>query len=558
MSDIQWRETTVAPDGTHHQEDGRAFYDARFDRVLKYHDPGLAPVVDSSGAYHIDLDGQPVYVARHVRTFGYYEGRAAVQEVGDWFHILADGEPLYEARYAWCGNYQEGRSSVRDSEGGYFHLDRRGNPVYPAQYRYAGDYRDGYAVVQRDDGHHTHIDQHGGLLHGRWFLDLDVFHKGYARARDTGGWHHIDHSGTASYRRRFASLEPFYNGQARVEHFDGGLEVIGEDGGTITELRPGLRSAFSDLSTDMVGFWRTWTLCVAAELQVVDRLPCTTAEVARRCGVVEPMALRLLKALGELEVVLVHGDTWHATSKGEYLRNDHPATLRDAAIEYGRRFSQRWSRLGKVLLGQASADDDLFEEVAGEPERCVGFHRMLRSYARMDYERVVEVVQLEGIGELVDAGGGLGVIAAHLLDAHPHLRVTLLDRQEVLSMVPTPAPYAGRLVLHPADLFSPWGVKADAVLLARVLHDWDDASCRKILDGAKSALSPGGRLFIIEMVRVEDNHNGSLCDLHLLVNTGGAERSLVQFTSLLEPSGFHIKEVKPLGAVQSVVVAEAT
>jgi hypothetical protein len=92
--------------------------------------------------------------------------------------------------------------------------------------------------VQANHGRSTHIDRHGVRLHDRWFKDLDVFHKGFARARDDGGWTHIDVNGRALYARRFAAVEPFYNGQARVERFDGALEVVDESGVTIIELRP--------------------------------------------------------------------------------------------------------------------------------------------------------------------------------------------------------------------------------------------------------------------------------------------------------------------------------
>ena len=119
----------------------------------------------------------------------------------------------------------------------YLHLDEEGEPAYPERHRYAGDFRDGVAVVQREDGGHTHVDRAGRLLHGRWFVDLDVFHKGLARARDEAGWTHVDREGRAVHPRRFAAVEPFYNGQARVERFAGGLEVIDEHGETKVVLR---------------------------------------------------------------------------------------------------------------------------------------------------------------------------------------------------------------------------------------------------------------------------------------------------------------------------------
>jgi|GEM_PF-1128216 len=232
-----WRCAIVAAGHSHHVMDGQPLYDERFDEVLKFHAPGLAPVRRGTEAWHIQLSGKPAYTRRFRRTFGFYEDRAAVISEEGWHHIRPDGESLYPERYAWCGNYQGGFCTVRDGEGFYRHLDRGGRPAYPERWRYAGDFRDGLAVVQGSDGRSTHIDAAGHLVHARWFLDLDVFHKGFARARDEAGWMHVDEGGRPIYPHRFAMVEPFYNGQARVQRLDGALEVINEDGTTVELLR---------------------------------------------------------------------------------------------------------------------------------------------------------------------------------------------------------------------------------------------------------------------------------------------------------------------------------
>ena len=233
----RWQDLGIAPEGTHHLADGAPAYPARFEEVQKFHAPGLAPVRDGSGAYHIDAEGCPAYADRHRRTFGFYEERAAVHGQDGWFHILTDGKAVYPERYAWCGNYQEGRCTVRLDDGGYRHIDLAGNSVTTRTWRYAGDYRDGIAVVQREDGRCSHVDSSGGLVHGVWFTDLDVFHKRFARARDEGGWTHVDLRGRPAYAQRFAMVEPFYNGQARVEGFDGTRLVIAEDSQPLVVLR---------------------------------------------------------------------------------------------------------------------------------------------------------------------------------------------------------------------------------------------------------------------------------------------------------------------------------
>lgn len=234
---MNWKDLYPAPSGTHHLRAGEAAYDARFDAVLKFHAPGLAPVSRAGRAWHIHPDGSRAYAQRHHRCFGFYEDRAAVQASDGWFHILPDGSPLYPERYDWCGNYQCRCCTVRTEKGAYFHLDLHGRPLYESRWRYAGDYRDGIAVVQGNDGRSTHIDPRGEVLHGSWFLDLDVFHKRHARARDDEGWMHVDERGRPLYARRFAAVEPFYNGQARVELLDGSLEVIDESASTLLVLR---------------------------------------------------------------------------------------------------------------------------------------------------------------------------------------------------------------------------------------------------------------------------------------------------------------------------------
>lgn len=235
---MTWQRARICSDGTHHEIEGEPLYAERFDAVGKYHSPGLAPVRRGDRAWYIDGVGQPVYAGHFRQTFGFYEERAAVNGSDGWFHIDIEGRPLAPVRHAWCGNFQEGRAPVRSVDHCYHHVDREGHAAYSTRWRYAGDFRDGVAVVQADDGRSTHVDRGGLLIHDRWFEDLDVFHKGYARARDRHGWMHVDGRGRPSYGRRFAAVEPFYNGQARVETLEGGLQVIDEDGSTLVELRP--------------------------------------------------------------------------------------------------------------------------------------------------------------------------------------------------------------------------------------------------------------------------------------------------------------------------------
>ncbi len=552
MSD--WCRTEVAPESTHHVLYGQPLYAERFDEVLKFHPPGLAAVRRGEQAWHIDVRGKAAYERRFERTFGFYEDRAAVVDGAGWRHIRPDGEDVYPERYGWCGNYQESKCAVREAAGRYLHLDLAGAPLYVERWRYAGDFKEGLAVVQADHGRSTHVDGAGRALHAAWFLDLDVFHKGYARARDEDGWTHVDRRGRPAYARRFAAVEPFYNGQARVERFDGGLELIDEHGVTVAELRPATRSEFASLSGDLVGFWRTQAAYAAVALGVVEALPETSQAVAARCALDPDRAARLLRALGEMKLVERRGEQWILTSKGAPLRREHPQTLSDAALEYARPMTELWSALPEAMrAGSRWAPPDIFGQVAADADRVAGHHRMLKSYATHDYEAIPAALPLKGDETVIDAGGGVGVLAELLVRHYPKLRVVLLDRPEVIRL----AHAREEIIRRPANLFSPWRVTGDAVVLARVLHDWDDDRAVTVLRHARRALRPGGLIFIVEMVLSEQGMAGGLCDLHLLMATGGRERTVSQFADLLGAAEFDFKEVRRVAALPSVIIGAA-
>ena len=554
----------VADDCSHHiTPDGVPVYAKRFDEVLKFHAPGLAPVSQNGEAWHIHPDSSPAYTHRFKRTFGYYEGFAAVIHADGWHHIFPTGVSAYKERYAWCGNFQNGRCTVRRFDDTYSHILPNGKPAYDAYWKYAGDYRDGIAVVQASDGRSSHIDLNGQFIHQHWFIDLDVFHKGFARAQDEEGWMHIDIHGHPIYSRRFATVEPFYNGQARVERFDGSLEVIDESGQTITELRPPRQSEFVQLSSDMVGFWRTQTIGTAVKLGLFERLPATTTEIANRCNMIPDHAKRLLYALGELQLVQLTNkqdkqqhEQWKLTPRGLFLQSKHPLTLADAALEYADSFSTLWRQLPEALQNPEWQAPEIFRQVAQDQTRCQSHHRMLKSYAQHDYASIVDVLDLQNINHVIDAGGGLGTLAALVLKKYPSLSVTVLDLPEVTELGQQQLKISG-LHWHPANIFEPWKIEANAILLARVLHDWDDEKAAQILRQARNVLPTGGRIFIIEMLLSEQRIAGALSDLHLLIATGGQERACKDFEALLHQTGFKLEAVRTANALPSILVGIA-
>lgn len=537
----------VATCGTHHiNADNTPLYKLRFDEVLPFHiaakDLELAPACSGGVAWHIYPDGFPAYEYRFDRTFGFYCGLAAVSIGNEWFHIGSIGQPIYSGRYAFAGNYQSDIAVVCDHDGFYFHIGTDGIPLYTERWQYCGDFREGIAVVQSESGLSTHIHKDGGWLHNQWFMDLDVFHKGFARAKDKRGWHHIDRNGQSFYLQRYASVEAFYNGCARVETFDGALLVIDECGRTLRRLREATIDHFDALSAEMVGYWRTFTIATAVEFGIFDNLPANTIELAAATGTPPERLERLLRALVEMQLLKYEEGNWSAQPKGVFLARNHTLSLATAALEYRGDLMNRWHSLPTIIEGEP-AREDIFRVVASDPQRVRDHHAMLRSYALHDYTELVPLLDIKSGDQVLDAGGGNGILTEMLESTFPEARVLLGDLPEVIE-----SSKAKHCIAF--DLFEPWPITADKIILARVLHDWSDAKAMQILKLAAQALAENGLLYVMEMLLIDNDYGGSLCDLHLLAISGGKERTLDQFMLLADSAGLKLSHtIKDKGLV---------
>lgn len=548
----QIKRPKIAPSGTHHIDDlGTPLYAARFDEVLAFHlvdEQFIAPVSKEQSAWHINTVGNPIYPQKFCRCFGFYCGYAAVISAEGWFHIQPSGIALYAERYVFAGNFQEQCAVVVNAQNEYFHVDCQGVPLYSQRWQYCGDFREGIAVVQSAQGLSTHICMDGSLLHSQWFTDLDVFHKGFARAKTQDGWCHIDRNGHPIYNERYASVEPFYNGFARCEQLNGGLVVIDEAGNQVRKLREPAQDSFTQLSADMVGYWKTFTISTAVELGVFEKLPSSSTQLAKECRGSDSILNRLMRALQELGLVVEQDGLWSATEKGGFLNSSHPKTLADAALEYADDLLLRWQKLPDIVRGK-NVKPDLFLSVAADSNRLITHHRMLASYAKHDYERIVDLLPIKSGDRVLDAGGGTGILAQFISEYFPEAEVLLGDLPQVIEH--SSYPHSVEL-----DLFSAWPVQVDRIILARVLHDWSDKDAQAILFHASKALQQNGSIIVIEMLIDAGSVAGSLCDLHLLTVTGGQERSLAAYKKLAAFCGLKLVKCITTNQLVSIMVFE--
>ncbi len=435
-------EISVSPCETHHLKDGKPFYEKKFLKVLKYHEPGLAPVLDTEGAYHIDLKGNPAYSPRFQRSFGFYHHRAAVELSGEAFHILPDGSLFYPQRYSWCGNFQEGFCVVRNFQNHYFHITLEGTPLYPCQYAYVGDFKDGMAVICNEKGLHTHINSMGQFIHSRWFCQLDIFHKSFARAKDEQGWSYIDRQGNFIDTKRYAAVEPFYNGIAYVEDFHGKRLLINEEGEivkTIYEPPYNDRHELSALSHDMVGFWKTWALYSAVELNIPNFLPGYLDEIATEISVPISKLRRLFKALWEMKILQpTHNDYWELTDKGKFLQPATTSFMAAASLMWGE-VNKAWQNLPTLIRKTHDFHHTSFKEREENESLLATYHRALDGYAQKDFLKALDLSFWQNHKNLLGFGRCSLTLLSFLLEKYVHLNAKVVGTEKGLGHFDIPS-----------------------------------------------------------------------------------------------------------------------
>lgn len=580
MNTGDWQNMRVSACRTYHlNRDGHALYPARYDEVLPFHAPGLAPARlggVGGAAFHILPNGKPAYTQRFARTFGFYENLAAVDGGHGWFHIQPDGAPAYAERYAWCGNFQGDRCVVCDNRR-YYHIGADGRAAYRQTYAYVGDFREGCAVVTDADRRCGHILADGTPAHPHRYRNLGVYHKGYACAEDANGWMHIDRAGLPIYQPRYAVVEAFYNGRALARAFDHNTALINELGEAVAIINSSTTPAaqtsvsaryrhFHALSADMVGYWKTFAIAAAVKLDLPRQLPITATALASRFKEAAGNMELLLRALAQMgitaQVADAHDDdrangVWQLTAKGELLLQTSDYSLADTALVW-EEFAA--AGVGAWVDALGGNNGDFFAQISADSAKVKRTQNMLAAYAKNDYEFLADILPLQNVRHLVDAGGGGGTVARMIARKWQHLNITVLDRAGVAMRVDECENAAARITKLDRDIFSEWQITADAVLLARVLHDWNDQKAARILANANRALPLGGQLFVVEAGGATPDAINQIPDalvsLHLLTVGGGKERSRQQYQTLLAANGFSLVECRYLNPSASVLIGE--
>jgi hypothetical protein len=306
---------------------------------------------------------------------------------------------------------------------------------------------------------------------------------------------------------------------------------------------------------------RSQMLYVGVTLGVFDALahgPSSAASVASALHVDAGLLYRLMRALGALE--LLHEDdtkTFSLTPMGALLCTDHPHTLRGVALwEEGPESYATWQHLATLITeGQQNAfvrefGQPGFAYMAQHPSLGAVFNEAASSYSSIDNALVLEALapyDFAGLSHLCDVGGGHGSTLCSLLVQYPHLTGTVLDLPSVIAqherLWAAKMGVGDRCTYVPGDMLKAVP-PAEAYIMKRVLHDWNDAECHQILSTMHRAAPQHGRVLIIERIvpGPDTPHFAKLFDILMIIVSTGRERTMEEYTGLLEGAGWTYRQ----------------
>jgi len=319
------------------------------------------------------------------------------------------------------------------------------------------------------------------------------------------------------------------------------------------------------------GYQGTALVYAAVRLGLPDRLrerARTASALAAELGVPPDRLQRLLRALAALGICEELQDGRFALgASGRELGTTARSGLRERAILAVEQYWPAWAALSQGLGAERTAFEAVFgttpwEHRRARPELGRSFDAWLAGETGTHCAEVVAALDVAGAAHVADIGGGNGALLRALLAARPHIRGVLFDQPHVVADARRELAEefgSARLAFAAGDFFAAVPVKAQIYLLKSVIHDWDDDEAARILENCRAAMAPGARLVLIERLlpeRATEAPATVMLDIHMLAITGGRERSLAEFHSLLRRAGLAPRGVRDTAGGFSLIEAE--
>ncbi|GAC1426798.1 MAG: methyltransferase [Flavisolibacter sp.] len=294
---------------------------------------------------------------------------------------------------------------------------------------------------------------------------------------------------------------------------------------------------------------------IAAELRISDflaREPLSAQDIALKTKTHMPSLYRMLRLLDGAGFYKENDEKqFELRAMGHVLRTDAKNSLRDYVIFIGSEWVWNVWGQGKFSIKsggtaqQKTHGKEIFDFLGENGELYDLFNRGLASATLRAAEPIIKAYDFSKSENIIDVGGGNGILLARILKLHSNLKGKLFDQQAVIDKAAITFKNEGvseNVTLVSGNFFDIIPADADLYLLKYILHDWDDKSSIAILKNIAAAMNKKSKLLIVETILPETNQSniGFLRDIHMLFLVGGKERTKLEYDGLVKKSGLQI------------------
>ncbi|MFY0677130.1 MAG: hypothetical protein JXR18_07610 [Neptuniibacter sp.] len=304
------------------------------------------------------------------------------------------------------------------------------------------------------------------------------------------------------------------------------------------------------------GFAISRAIHVAAKLGIADYVGETgihVKEIANSLSVNEDRLYRLMRLLASYEIFQETDKcVFTATAFSDAISTTGDFSVRNAAHMVTK---SMWEAYGHLEHSVRTGDDaytdlfgkGVFEYLDEQTEENDQFARAMHNYAELENPVIAECCPVSEVQSLVDVGGGQGGFLKALLSHNEYLHGMLFDQPHIIDQathIDEKSAMNLRFERVGGSFFESVPTGADAYILKRILHDWSDEDCCRILQTIKEAMKPGSKLYVIDAIVPEGNVPHFSKDLEAFLMTwGGQERDKAEFVNLFDKVGLELKSV---------------
>ncbi len=314
-------------------------------------------------------------------------------------------------------------------------------------------------------------------------------------------------------------------------------------------MRDKLKSFFTE-------HWKYLAVSTACKLNIFDHLKeaKTAKHLADELSLNEEKLSLLLNALSNAEFLDKTANYFKRNSLSELLTENNPESLKYACLNWSDEHLTAWQNLEySITTGKSSFEDiyrqPFFDFLNDYPEKLHAYHKAMYQYAKDDYKTLPDVIDFNKHKSVMDVGGGYGAVLENIKTKFSNIECILFDLPKVIEKVTITS-----IKKIGGSFFEKFPNQSEAIVLSRVLHDWNDEKASLILKNCLEALPKNGTLYVIENCSDKIKIDLSLLSLNMTAMCESYERTSAQYISLCENLGFQFNSETKLNELQTILI----